>query len=51
MGKMRAIHLYWKTTREECDKLRFYRGFIRRAVARSCTAKPFCSLVFGLNTF
>lgn len=30
MGKMRAIHLYWKTTREECDKLRFYRGFVSK---------------------
>lgn len=30
MGKMRATRLHLKTTREEYDRLRFYRGFLSK---------------------
>lgn len=40
MDKMRATHLYLKTTREEYDKLRFYSGFVSKF-----------AFVFELNTF
>lgn len=40
MGKMRATRLYLKTTREEYDKLRFYRGFVSKFAVPSLDLTP-----------